>query len=289
MRERLTETGLSPVLSSIPETLADLVRFCRTAGGPVILKPRDGVGSRGVFRIDSPEDAPAAWRDFIATGSSSPLVEEFLDGPEVSVESITIGGIHHVLAVTDKQVNANFVEMGHTMPSRLSTTDTSEVRALVTRFLDAVGVVDGPTHTEVKVTGRGPRIIESHDRIGGDKIRVLLRIATGIDLPALFVDIAVGRASGLPAPTAFRGAAVRFLSASPGTVSSVSVPTVAPPQEIHVGVVAGDTVHPVRRSGDRPGYVIGDGRDACEASDKADALRDAVRIVTSGNDAGDQE
>ena len=288
MRKRLAESGISPVLSSTPESLADLIRFCEQAGGQVILKPRDGVGSRGIFRIDSPDDAAAAWRDFKASGSGLALAEEFLAGPEVSVESVTIGGAHHVLAVTDKQVNSNFVETGHTMPSQLSTAETSAIRALVTRFLDAVGVVDGPTHTEVKVTERGPLIIESHDRIGGDKIRVLLQVTTGIDLPALLIDVASGRTSILPTTIAGRGAVIRFLAPEPGVVRTVSAPTVSAPKEVYVGVSAGDTVNPVRRSGDRPGYVIADGRDAADAAEVAEALRAAVRIVTSDDESGDQ-
>jgi len=281
MRALLDEQGLSPVSWASPRDAQELAAFCREVGGPVILKPRDGAGSRAVHRVLAPRDAEAAWDSFLRSGGTDATAEEFLEGPEVSVESFTHRGRHHVLAVTDKIVDAHFVELGHTMPSRLPTDVTAAVTALVEGVLDAVGLAEGPAHTEVKVTPSGPRVIESHDRIGGDRIRVLLQIALGVDLPTATVTCALGLGPApAPALDVARGAAVRFVTAAPGPVRRVEVPTVSSPWEARVDVHVGDVVRPVRRSGDRLGYVIADGADADEAAREADSLLDRVAIVT---------
>ncbi|MDG9713037.1 ATP-grasp domain-containing protein [Streptomyces sp. DH10] len=284
MREILNARGIGPVHTAAPRGAAELAAFCRTTGGPVILKPAAGTSSQAVFRVAGPKDAEDVWRAFEAAGGTQPIAEEYLDGPEISVESFSYDGKHTVLAVTDKLVGASFVETGHTQPSALPAPVLVEVAALVHAFLDAVGLTEGPAHTEVKVTGKGPRILESHNRIGGDKIRELLRRAYGLDVVALTAGCPLGllRPPADP-PVARRGAAIRFLTPPPGTVRSIALPdTEGTSAEIRLDVAVGDLVRPVRSSQDRAGHVITDGRDAADAARVCEELAGRVRIETSG-------
>ncbi|MEU6916048.1 ATP-grasp domain-containing protein [Streptomyces olindensis] len=284
MRDLLNARGIGPVLTTAPRGPADLAAFCRTTGGPVILKPAAGTSSQAVFEVAGPQDAEDVWRAFEAAGGRGPIAEEYLDGPEISVESFSYDGKHTVLAVTDKLVGSGFVETGHTQPSALPPPVLAETAALVRAFLDAVGLTEGPAHTEVKITRKGPRILESHNRIGGDKIRELLRRAYGLDVVALTAGCPLGllRPPADP-PVARRGAAIRFLTPPPGTVRSVTLPdTDGTTAEIRLDVEVGDRVHPVRSSQDRAGYVIADGTDAADAARVCEALADRVRIETGG-------
>ncbi|MFF7445935.1 MULTISPECIES: ATP-grasp domain-containing protein [unclassified Streptomyces] len=282
MRELLNARGVGPVHTAAPGSAAELAAFCRTTGGPVILKPAAGTSSQAVFRVDGPQAAEDVWRAFEAAGGTRPVAEEYLDGPEISVESFSYDGKHTVLAVTDKRVGPAFVETGHTQPSALPAPVLAEVGALVQDFLDAVGLVEGPAHTEVKVTGKGPRILESHNRIGGDKIRELLRRAYGLDVVGLTVGCPLGLLEP-PAdpPTARRGAAIRFLAPPPGTVRNIVLPdTDGTTAEIHLDVKVGDRIRPVRSSQDRAGYVIADGTDAADAARICEDLTDRILIET---------
>ncbi len=284
MRELLNARGIGPVHTAAPRDPADLAAFCRTTGGPVILKPAAGTSSQAVFEVAGPQDAEDVWRAFEAAGGRGPIAEEYLDGPEISVESFSYDGKHTVLAVTDKLVGSGFVETGHTQPSALPPPVLAETAALVRAFLDAVGLTEGPAHTEVKITRKGPRILESHNRIGGDKIRELLRRAYGLDVVALTAGCPLGllRPPADP-PVARRGAAIRFLTPPPGTVRDIALPdTDGTTAEIRLDVQVGDRVRPVRSSQDRAGYVIADGTDAADAARVCEALADRVRIGTSG-------
>ncbi|MFF4541722.1 ATP-grasp domain-containing protein [Streptomyces aureus] len=284
MREVLNARGIGPVRTTAPRDAVGLAAFCRAAGGPVVLKPAAGTASQAVFEVAGPAEAEAVWRAFEAAGGAGPIAEEYLDGPEISVESFSYDGRHTVLAVTDKLTGPAFVETGHTLPSCLPAPVLNEVTALVVAFLDAVGLTEGPAHTEVKVTAKGPRILESHNRIGGDKIRELLRRAYGLDLVALTAGCPFGLLPppGAP-PAARRGAAIRFLTPPPGTVREIALPdTGGTTAEIRLDVTVGDPVRPVRRSQDRAGYVIADGTDAADAARVCEALAGRVRIETSG-------
>ncbi|MGL5859400.1 MAG: ATP-grasp domain-containing protein [Angustibacter sp.] len=209
---------------------------------PVVAKPTSLSGSRGV-RLVRGQDDFASWGTMLDdAGYTGPvLIEEYLSGPEFSVETISVQGRHHVIGVTAKQLGPPplFVETGHThpAPAGASPTDTGrrdtgpastnragigsfEMTSLVEAMLDAVGYRTGPAHTELRVTVSGPRIIESQARLGGDRIPQLVRLATGIDLERSVFAALAGRPP--QPPTRQDVARIHYLALPPGTVRSVS-------------------------------------------------------------------
>ena len=111
------------------------------------------------------------------------LMEEYLDGPELSVESLTYEGRHVIVAITDyvKGGLTGFAEIGMSYPSPYPAETQHEIKELVTDFLDAVGLRNGPAHTEVKLTSPWPadhRVAQPHRRLrdqGDDRGRVRRR------------------------------------------------------------------------------------------------------------------
>ncbi|MEU9732241.1 ATP-grasp domain-containing protein [Streptomyces sp. NPDC048002] len=284
MRARLAEVGLSPVRFRVVRDAAELAAFLAEIGGPGIVKPLDFGGSRDVHKVDGPDRAAGIWSLVEAAGRAQMLAEEFLTGREVSVEGFSADGAHTVVAVTDKLLGSGFVEAGHSVPATVDERVRAEIAELTGRLLDAVGLVEGPSHTEIMITADGLRVIESHNRAGGDNIPELVRLAYGVDLVRAAVAVPLGLEpwkNEVPAPVG--GAAIRFLSAEPGVVTDVDLPADGL-EGVTLGVKAqpGMVIPQVTWSAERLcGDVIAVGRDAGEAVDRAEAAAARVRIRTS--------
>lgn len=270
MRRALGNSPELNVLSVTVRSVSDIIKFHRDIGRDVIVKPVQGQASTGVSRIANESDAQRAWDMLEATGVQLGIAEEYLDGPEYSVEAFSHEGSHNVLAVTAKEVNENFIEISHSMPALLDDATYASIERCIDAFLTRVGLVQGPSHTEIKLGNSGPRIIESHNRIGGDKIRELVLLSTGIDLLTATLRTALGNAVPPVRPRTAKGAAIRFLTASPGTLLSVETPKGLPEGvRLSVDVVAGDKIHTLRSSHDRLGYVIATHEHASGARERA--------------------
>jgi biotin carboxylase len=142
------------------------------------------------------------------------LLEEYMTGEEVSVETATDHGQTSVIGITDKTLGGfpAFIEVGHMFPARLERRDALATQDLVRQALTAVELDHGVAHTEVKLTPRGPRIVEINARLGGNYIPDLVRKVTSVDIPQVMVQLALGEHPDLtPRTTGVRSAAVRFL------------------------------------------------------------------------------
>ena len=285
MRAFLNARGTGVVACAVGRDERDIGRFAEEHGLPVIVKPVDGTASIGVHRIDEVSGAAAVCGALREAGVDRFLVEEYLDGPEVSVETLTFDGRHVVVAITDKLVGHRFVELGHSIPSRVQAAQRAEIEETVVRFLDLVGLRVGPAHTEVKLSPRGPLIVESHNRMGGDMIPELALAATGVDMAMHTLGGPFDLVAPLTAPPAPRaGAAIRFLTAPAGVVASVdgldevrSDPRVI---DALVSVEPGARVLPLASSMERPGHVAVRASTVEEAVQVCDDLARRVRIAT---------
>lgn len=287
MRQHLNRLGVSVVRAALGSRKRHIERFGEDCGFPIIVKPVAGSGSRDVLRVGSMDDVPRAWERAAAAGMSRFLMEEQLAGPEISVESLSFGRRHVVIAITGKQTLPNFVECGHVIPADLDRATGSEVRALVTRFLDAVDLRDGPAHTEIKLSPRGPLVVESHNRVGGDEIGRMVIEACGVDMVASSLAWAFGKTDRVPAtPVPRRAVAIRFFTPAPGTVQEIrgvdevrGNPAVV---DVHLDVGPGSRIDEVTSSSDRSGYLIARARTPRAALDLCQRLANRVEIVTTG-------
>jgi biotin carboxylase len=282
-RARLAERGVDHVAARLGRAEADIRGFVAEFG-PTVIKPRYGSGSFGVRLV--PDLATvgqvAAWA--ARFGLHTFVMEQYLAGAELSVESFSFAGRHVILAHTAKEKLASFVEIGHVQPANLSAGLAAQVDHLVMAMLDAVGLANGPAHTEVIITADGPRLVESHSRRGGDRIPDLVKQVYGIDTDALMFRWYAGQAEVTTPGPASGGAAVRFLISEPGIVESVegTESVLADPQlvDLKIDVAPGDTVAPIEWSYDRSGMLLVRGTDAQDARRRARDLADRITIRT---------
>ncbi|MFH8803330.1 ATP-grasp domain-containing protein [Streptomyces sp. NPDC017936] len=222
-RRLLAGAGLPGPRFAVHEEWSDLARAAREIGYPLVVKPVDLCAGMYVRRVDDEAQLAGAVNALAgfpvnARGQRrepAVLLEELLDGPEVSVETVSHAGAVHVVGVTDKSVGGApaFVETGHMFPAALTPADTEAAGRTALDALEALGLTDGVVaHTEVKLTSAGPRVVEVNPRPAGNRITELVRHVTGIDLAAAFVDVCLGRVPDLrPTDTGLRSAAIGFL------------------------------------------------------------------------------
>ncbi|MEV8128698.1 ATP-grasp domain-containing protein [Streptomyces sp. NPDC085944] len=197
-------------------------------GYPVVLKPAAHAASMGVIRVDTAHELPAAYAFAAQTAghgveSTQVLVEEYLDGEEVSVECVTYQGLTTVVAVTRKTVGMPpfFEELAHVVDADDPLFPV--VAPVAVAALDAVGVTDGVSHVEIRIVDGRPRLIEVNARLAGDMIGHLVHLATGVDLARAAADIACGVRPHLT-PTRSQAAAIRLIyPAYSGTLTERSM------------------------------------------------------------------
>ncbi|MEO6702606.1 MAG: ATP-grasp domain-containing protein, partial [Jatrophihabitantaceae bacterium] len=227
-RALLRHAGLPGPDFELVRSPADAVAAAERIGWPVVVKPPTGSGSVGVRLCTDPAQVSAAAAAILAADlatagipeQDSVLVEQYLTGPEFSVECFD----RQVIGCTAKHLGPQpyFVEVGHDFPAPLDEPATAELAEAALAGLAALGLGWGPAHVELRRTPAGPRIVEVNPRLAGGMIPRLVLEATGIDL----IELTVARAAGLPVeivPSRDRTAAIRFLlAARSGTLTEVS-------------------------------------------------------------------
>ncbi|MFD0392339.1 ATP-grasp domain-containing protein [Streptomyces nogalater] len=233
--------------------------------GRVVAKPVDGVGSASIALVESADALPADRR------TAATLFEQFAEGREFSVEALSAGGRHTVIGIAEKGTTDGFVEVSHMMPPpSLDPRRQELVARAVGELLDALGLTDGPSHTEVMVDGDKIVVIETHTRLGGDGIADLVQLTTGVEWRRAAIGWAIG--DGIRrGPAAAAAAATVFLTAPPGRVTAVAPPPALRQGRVHawdLTVRPGDEVRPLRSSADRLGMAVltAAGTDACTAA-----------------------
>lgn len=222
VREALERAGLPNPLFKTTTTWEATRQAAEQIGYPLIVKPSD-LSSSAFVRLVKNEaelhEAFTALEKFpknFREQSREPLwlLEEYMTGEEVSVEACTFQGETTIIGITDKSVTGfpYFIEDGHMFPARLAPLQIEAIHALVLKALAAVGHDHGISHTEVKLTPKGPRIVEINPRPGGNYIAELIERVTGIDFLAAQIDLALGRRPDLMRKeTGVRSAAIKFL------------------------------------------------------------------------------
>lgn len=259
-RAALAAAGFRQPAVGLCQDAAEAAAFLAATTGPWVVKPRDAMGSEGVSRVDGPADLDRALALLPEPGAF--LVEQFVEGPEYSVEGVFLGGAPNVLAVTQKEKSEPpyFVELGHVLPAPLPAATTAEIAGEVEAALTAFGLRYGLFHVELWQSPDGIVLGEVHVRNGGGWIHRMLAYAIpGLEMFGLVCDDALGLP--VPRPQApSRGAATRFLTAPAGRVVDIEGwdRVCDHPAVIYaeLTVAPGDFVQPLRSGEERLGAIV---------------------------------
>lgn len=162
---------------------------------PCIVKPTTGSSKKGVAFAKDKEELGKALAYTTADPSSVVLIEQFVEGREISVESISFEGKHHVIQITDKENDGapHFVELSHHQPADIDESIREKIRQVVPQILNRVGIDNSATHVEMKIDNSGNLyLIEVNPRGGSDHIASLLEYSTGFDFLKGMIDVALG-------------------------------------------------------------------------------------------------
>lgn len=231
-----------------------------------ILKPSRNSGSRGIAKVV--RDMNKA--DFInaynialnESRDKSVLIEQFIEGPEFSIEIIVWNGKVNVLTVTDKKTTGapHFVELGHNQPSCYSKEDVETLKAAAVAGVKALGVNNCACHAEAKLMNGKAYLMEIGARLGGDFISTeLTHLSTGVDMVAAAINVALGLEPDLSVKEEPKGACIRYFCPKPGKLISVSNTEVLNSPHVYkkeIYVHEGDIIPEVTSSLSRSGHVI---------------------------------
>lgn len=233
---------------------------------PIIVKPLESSGSRGIFKINdirNEEQLKTAYEycnNYSNNGEI--IVEEYMTGPEVSVETLSIDGRCHVIQITDKETTGapHFVEIGHSQPTKSSKEIVAQIVEITKAANKAIGIKNGPSHTEIIITSEGPKIVEIGARLGGDNITThLVPLSTGVNMVEATIRIALGEKPNIKKKWR-KGAAIRYFNQKPGVVKKIEGIEYAEKingiKQVSVVHGVGERVNEINSSGSRMGFVI---------------------------------
>lgn len=279
MRKRLEENHVPVPVYYVVENWAGFWEAVKALDGRCIVKPSDNAGSRGVTLLEGGEKTEEELRrayDYSKGNSRNGIVmvEEFMSGAEVSVEAMTVNGKTEIISITDKYITPPpyFVEIAHSEPSRLGGEIQERIREVALQAIRAIRLQNGPSHTEIKVTEEGPKVVEIAARLGGDFITSrLVPLSTGVDLVGASVRLAAGEAPDLSAKWQ-RAAAIHFIQSGKGKLRRLEIGEeifrMDGVEEAVLYKKAGDTTDGTRSSNDRLGHIITVGRTPEEAMER---------------------
>lgn len=225
---------------------------------PLIVKPSDRSGSIGVTKVEKEDDLlPAIKAAQEYSFKHEAMVEQFIEGREISVEFISYQGIHYPLQITDKVTTEapHFVELAHHQPADLTKEQYVEIYDLTKRALTALGVTNGASHSEYRITKEGRiYVMEIGARMGGDFIGSdLVQLSTGYDFLRGVIEVALGTFTP-PQLTEHNYSGVYFLSEATAYMKPIIEQHALP--EIVKAEITDRELRPLTCSGDRSGYLI---------------------------------
>lgn len=253
------------LVKSVEET-ADMVY-------PVIVKPRDNSGSRGVILCRTKEEMEQSMAEALEYSKlDSVLVEEFIEGPEYSIEGLHYDGKSEVIQFTEKKTTEfpYNVELGHIQPANISEENKQKIREIVVMIGKALKFENCPSHTELKINERGIFVIETSPRLGGDYITsTLTPLSTGINMEDQLLHIALGENVDTQSGRVEKASGVCFLNLPCGKVTAIDttineVSTWSDVYSFATSLKVGDEIHPITSSLNRYGQFIVKGTDRKE-------------------------
>ncbi len=268
-------------------------------GWPVVVKPADSAGSRGVQLVSGPDDMEKAVEEIRSiTSVEEFLIEEFLEGTEHSIEGVVIDDQIYWTGFSDRNYEKKhiyppyFLEDGDTLPTTLTPEMLETAQGVSTSAVKALGIDWGPVKGDILIDQSGPKVLEMAARLSGDYFCYeTVPLHNGINLLDVILELSLGEKID---PSRFqekfhRGVALRYLWPKPGRVVKISgVEEVRKMEGVHFfrweprweGIGIGTVITPARSMGERLGSVMASGRTREEAVERAEKAINKIQIET---------
>ena len=261
MKQRFMDRGVPCAKGRLVKSIEEITDLVF----PVIVKPRDNSGSRGVKLCRTIGELESSMAEALEYSRlDSVLVEEFIEGQEYSIEGLHYNGKSEVIQFTEKKTTEfpYNVELGHKQPANLTEGQKDSVREIVSKIGEALRFENCPSHTELKINERGLFVIETSPRLGGDYITsTLVPLSTGINMEDQLLNIALGKAVDTKTGRVERASGVCFLNLSCGRITTIdsSIKEVGSWPSVHSFAhhfKVGEEIHPITSSLNRYGQFI---------------------------------
>lgn len=255
MRQALANANLPVPKFKIVDSPIDNLDF----DFPVIVKPTDRSGSRGINKVESKEELATSIASSIEYSfEKKAIIEEYIDGEEYSFEAFAYNGSYTYLAITKKYTTGapHFIETGHIEPSGLTEKTIEEIKSHIFLACKALNIQNSAIHAEFKLSSLGIRVIEIGARMGGDCIGShLVHISTGYNFVGIVLDIALNIAPTLVQTRTPKHALIRFLF-NQKDIDTLNILQDNIPECIELISIEKDLKHEIVDSASRYGFYI---------------------------------
>lgn len=284
MRDLLSDWEDAAIKYQACYSIDDFKSFFEKAGKKVLLKPSKGSGSVGISTASTLDQLQSAWDKTTAADTSIPYIaEEFVQGQEFSVETMSFDGEHELIAITEKLTTGDpsYVEIGHQLPANLSAQCQEEIKKFIIIFLNKIKHMTGPVHSEIRFCQDGPKLIEANTRPGGDFIWEMVAKGCGVDLVRETIEYYIS-GKKYPRQRGAGAAAVRYFAFENRTVKSVSCLAEVKDLDFVVRVScqlkSGDKLGAIKSSDDRQGFIVVTGNRLSEAISHMSQAQELIKV-----------
>jgi len=286
MREKFVEYGIpSPRFRKV-RTLDEAREAAEEIGFPVVIKPVDNAGSRGVSKVDNMDESVGAFNHAQKHSRiGDVIVEEFIEGIECTIEGMTYNNKTEILAISEKKKPEGHYRVATdlTYPPSFPSEVIENIKNVVKLAIEAIGIDIGPTHSEVIVTSHWkPVLIEVAARGGGFGIfSDVIALVSGVDAITENIKISIGKKPDI-IPKYEKGVVLRFFAPPQGRLKKiVDFEQAKLIRDTKVGLFkkVGDTIPPLATDGDRTGYILTWGETRDEAIKRADTVESRVKFI----------
>lgn len=285
-RELFKQAGLPQPDFEIVRDEHNLKAAARKVGFPLVIKPVDNSGSRGVALVERVEQLSSAYLTAMENSKKKAvIVEEFMDGTELTVEGFSVHGAHHILAISDKFKPEGSYRVATRLayPAAISPAQEQKIIDLMHAAYDVAQVDNTPTHSEVILTSKGPKIVEIGCRGGGFYVFTrVVEAVSGYDIVGNWTRLCAGDPVE-DVRSIKRGVVLGFYAAAPGRLVSVTgleEARAVEGVETDLFLKPGDIVPELKTDGSRTGWIIIRACNREEAVKRAEQINRMVRFET---------
>ncbi|MBL4636921.1 MAG: ATP-grasp domain-containing protein [Kofleriaceae bacterium] len=291
-RARWTESG-SPVPSwQAVSTEKEALSALNEVGLPLIVKPVDSAGSRGVTRVDTRSELiPAFQAALTASKRGRVIIESYIAGIEYTIESFSCNGKTSVLLVTSKRkVEGTRGTVASELTSVAADSELfSKLASVTSKALSDLGYTDGPGHTEIIVSSEGEAVlVESAGRGGGFSLfDEMIPLTSGFDIATASALQSAGLAFAAPASNLMKASILRFIPSQVGTVVGIhGFAQVSLGFDVHAEplVELGQVCESAHSDGDRMAYILATADTMDEAERLANRAESSIHFEMSTNE-----